>query len=185
MEGRQGSARFLGNNAETRRVDLTPRPRHHPRPPPTPHGLGIPGLTLRRPGAPHPAAPAGASGVSARPSWGPAPSGWTSSRLHGSFERTSRRRKPVPRRRGTRLLSRTSHCIGSGPARVARANLQSPSPPPQPLQQWLRRESRGEGQEGGVKAKRRAPPSGRCQSAPRARRTCARSGPFLGARPER
>lgn len=76
--------------------------------------------------APHPVAPAGASGGSARPSWGPAPSAWTFSHPRGSFGRTSRRGKPGPRRRGRRRLRRTSHCIGSRRARVAPATSRPP-----------------------------------------------------------
>lgn len=76
--------------------------------------------------APHPVAPAGASGGSARPSWGPAPSAWTFSHPRDSFGRTSRRGKPGPRRRGRRRLRRTSHCIGSRRARVAPATSRPP-----------------------------------------------------------
>lgn len=102
---RPHQAHAAGETRHPRQVALT----HSPRP------------------TPHPAAPAGASGGSARPSWGPAPSAWTFSHLRGSFGRTSRRGKPGPRRRGRRRLRRTSHCIGSRRARVAPATSR-PSP---------------------------------------------------------
>lgn len=133
--------------------------------------------------APHPAAPAGASGGSARPSWGLAPSGWTSSHPRGSFGRTSRRGNPGPRRRGRRRLRRASHHIESGPARVARATRRPPAGPPLPPPQlWLQeggagRARRGAGQEGGVDAEPTAPPCGRRRLAPRMQRTRARSRP--------
>ena len=78
-----------------RPTTLTPRPRH-PSSDPNPAHAGAVPPTPEPPPTPHPAAPAGASDGSARPSWGPAPSGWTSSHPRGSFGRTSCRGKPGP-----------------------------------------------------------------------------------------
>lgn len=164
--GRQGRARgpecsLLGNNAGRQRGGSDAAP-------PTPDAVCIPVPTLVRPAsgqvppspaprlAPHPAAPAGASGGSARPSWGPAPSGWTSSHPRGSFGRTSRRGKPEPRRRGRRRLRRASHRIRSGPARVAQATRR----PPPGHRRYRRRFSCGSRKKG-----RAGSGEGRCRKA--------------------